>query len=157
MRELARLLIEIQRRLNNPTLTLAESMITENYTVIVESAKFLGGYNQETKTFEKAPNFTINEAEFSINDLTKNKFDKDTCKVLVDSCLILTILYNRRRTGDVQYTHLETYLRSSNNNSQNLKEYEGMAEKYVCGEKFIKKFDEKSHANNPQLITSNNL
>lgn len=41
--------------------------------------------------------------------------------------------------------------------NQYLFAYLGMAEKYVCGEKFIKKFDEKSHANNPQLITSNNL
>lgn len=48
-------------------------------------------------------------ARTSVNVLQNDKTNKKEYKNLVEALLVLTILFNRRRIGDVQYTKLKTY------------------------------------------------
>lgn len=62
-----------------------------------------------TKDILKFKQFVINAAQKAIAVLRENPPNKQQFKHLVEAILTLTVLYNRRRIGDVQYTKLETY------------------------------------------------
>lgn len=57
-------------------------------------------------------------ANTSVDALREEPNNLQQCKKLVDAALKLTILYNSKRIGDVQYTRLETYMRNFNSSDQ---------------------------------------
>nr|CAI5843083.1 unnamed protein product [Callosobruchus analis] len=57
-------------------------------------------------------NYVTEVADKALLALRANSSDKKQFKSLTDAALVLTILYNRRRIGDVQYTKLDTFLQN---------------------------------------------
>lgn len=75
-----------------------------------------------TKDVLKFKNYVFAKAIEAEKILKKNKNNKEAFRNLVNTTLTLTILYNRRRIGDVQYITLDTYYK--NFSSNNLEEFE---------------------------------
>lgn len=201
MRECARLLIEIRRRLLRPDLSLIDILNPVLFDDIVLATKDISGYNVDTKTY-KAPSladhmgttlkrisdcalellfmenssikvddtenkrkeikrfnflvrskwnfevsslaikdlsekrwikpiilpltedilllkdYILKESQHGFNLLLDNNADVAAYRKLVDGTLAFTILYNRRRVGDVQYLTIECYQRNSTATSQ---------------------------------------
>ncbi|XP_060520468.1 uncharacterized protein LOC132698436 [Cylas formicarius] len=65
-----------------------------------------------TKDILKFKDFVIQCGNKAAANLKNDPNNKKEYRILTDVCLILTILYNRKRIGDVQYTNLDTYLRN---------------------------------------------
>lgn len=63
-----------------------------------------------TRDILKFKDYVVQVANKSAAVLRQNPTSKKDFKLLVNATLTLTILYNRRRIGDVQYTKLQTYL-----------------------------------------------
>ncbi|KAF5278702.1 hypothetical protein FQR65_LT15590 [Abscondita terminalis] len=63
-------------------------------------------------------NYTHEIADTCIKRLKENSQDKESFKKLTESALALTIILNRKRIGDVQYTKLESYTKDSTTNTQ---------------------------------------
>lgn len=74
-----------------------------------------------TNDIIKFKNHVTQVAGIAVGLLQENPNDKNQYKNLVHAVLTLTILYNRRRIGDVQYAKLQTYL--SNFSSSNQEEF----------------------------------
>ncbi|CAH0560630.1 unnamed protein product [Brassicogethes aeneus] len=78
-----------------------------------------------TQDILKFKNYVTEIANKAVTNLTLDKNNKKEFKNLVEASLTLTILFNRRRIGDVQYTLLKTYTENvSTVTSVNLKEFE---------------------------------
>ncbi|KAI4464786.1 hypothetical protein MML48_3g00014709 [Holotrichia oblita] len=65
-----------------------------------------------TKDVIKFRDYVIQISNENFNVLQTNKSNKNAFKILTESSLCLTILFNRRRIGDVQYVHVESYLKN---------------------------------------------
>ncbi|CAH1379249.1 unnamed protein product [Tenebrio molitor] len=65
-----------------------------------------------TKDILKLKDYVSEIANKAIAHLNTEPNDKKQFKFLVEATLVLTILYNRKRIGDVQYTLLQTYLQN---------------------------------------------
>jgi hypothetical protein len=65
-----------------------------------------------TKDILKLKDYVSEVANKAIAHLNTEPNDKKQFKFLVEATLVLTILYNRKRIGDVQYTLLQTYLQN---------------------------------------------
>ncbi|KAL1516506.1 hypothetical protein ABEB36_000415 [Hypothenemus hampei] len=75
-----------------------------------------------TSDIKKLKDYITQAADKAISILKQNQNNKKEFKILVEASLILTILFNRRRIGDVQYTFLKTY--TEHNITYNQKECE---------------------------------
>nr|CAI5825577.1 unnamed protein product [Callosobruchus analis] len=65
-----------------------------------------------TSDIIKFRNYVTEVANKALLALRTNPSDKKQFKSLTDVALVVTILYNRRRIGDVQYTKLDTFLQN---------------------------------------------
>ncbi|CAH1958498.1 unnamed protein product [Acanthoscelides obtectus] len=63
-----------------------------------------------TRDITKFKDYVTNVANKAMTCLTLNPTDRKEMKKLIQASLILTILFNRKRIGDVQYTKLSTYI-----------------------------------------------
>lgn len=70
-----------------------------------------------TKVVHQFKEYVINAAIKSSAALEGNQNSVRDFKTLVDAALVLVILYNRRRIGDVQYTTLQTHLNTYDNSN----------------------------------------
>ncbi|CAH1107416.1 unnamed protein product [Psylliodes chrysocephalus] len=68
-----------------------------------------------TTDIEKFKEYVTQVADKAVALLTKDASNKKEFRNLVESCLILTILFNRRKIGDVQYKFVKTYTEYINN------------------------------------------
>ncbi|KAF5279660.1 hypothetical protein FQR65_LT15317 [Abscondita terminalis] len=71
-----------------------------------------------TKDIVKFRSYILKIAEDNEQILKNDIFNVTAYKNLVDSSLTLTILFNRRRIGDVQYVTIESYLKEYSNSDQ---------------------------------------
>lgn len=68
-----------------------------------------------TTDIKKFKEYVTQVADKAVALLTKDASNKKEFRNLVESCLILTILFNRRKIGDVQYKFVKTYTEYINN------------------------------------------
>ncbi|KAL1487661.1 hypothetical protein ABEB36_015638 [Hypothenemus hampei] len=66
-----------------------------------------------TSDVKKFRDFVTQSADKAIINLKENLNNKKEFRTLVEASLILTVLFNRRRIGDVQYTALKTYTQNN--------------------------------------------
>ncbi|KAG5863208.1 hypothetical protein JTB14_038451 [Gonioctena quinquepunctata] len=62
--------------------------------------------------------YAVNIAEKSVDVLKRNVNDLISFKTLTETILVLTVLLNRKRIGDVQYIKLDSYIDSSTTRDQ---------------------------------------
>lgn len=88
-----------------------------------------------TSDIKKFKDFVTETADKAVCILKENPNNKKEFKNLVEAALTLTVLFNRRRIGDVQYTYLNTYTKYETTLNQEecemaLSETEKMLTKY---------------------------
>lgn len=71
-----------------------------------------------TQNVLKFRDYVTGIANEALDKIQKNKYNVADYKSFVNATLALTILYNRRRIGDVQYTQFNTYIRNVNATNQ---------------------------------------
>nr|CAI5856857.1 unnamed protein product [Callosobruchus analis] len=111
LREIKRLKMLVESQWNNEISSLAIKDLSEkkwNKPVMLPL----------TKDVIKFRNHILKTAETSVVALTENSGDREAFKKLVDASLAFTILFNRRRIGDVQYLEVESYLNNHSSDNQ---------------------------------------
>lgn len=71
-----------------------------------------------TSDIKKFKEHVTKVADNAVSKLKENPVDKKEFRNLVEASLALTVLFNRRRIGDVQYTYLKTYTEHKSTENQ---------------------------------------
>lgn len=104
-------------------------LVTSQWTTEVSSLAFKNMHEKRwnkpvilplTEDILKFKEYVTRQANKSLVSLERDINNKKEFKNLVDAALVLTILYNRKRIGDVQFTTIITY--QQNNSSTNQEE-----------------------------------